>query len=191
MSPVIEQNGMGGGIATALHCFRLTDNAPMSNINSGASEEFMKKVYKQTEYSKKLRDPRWQKKRLDIMNRDEFTCRKCFDDKSTLNVHHSHYITGREPWDYPESLLITLCESCHEHETLTASAVKSDLINILCSKGFLADDLYLIAAGFVQFDAGVPEVEATVLNWLLCNDELYKLVREKYFESIRNDGGEQ
>jgi hypothetical protein len=67
-------------------------------------------------YSEKLKDPRWQKRRLDIMNRDSFTCRYCSDTTSTLHVHHIKYVSGLEPWDYPEYFLITICESCHTYE---------------------------------------------------------------------------
>src|SRR4051812_4429925 len=56
------------------------------------------------------RDPRWQKKRLEIMQRDEFSCRKCGNDQATLNVHHTFYSPGRDPWDYPDASLVTLCE---------------------------------------------------------------------------------
>ena len=62
-------------------------------------------------YSDKLKDPRWQKKRLEILNRDNFTCTLCLDKESTLNIHHLKY-TGN-PWDTPNECLITLCEDCH------------------------------------------------------------------------------
>ena len=65
-------------------------------------------------YSELLRDPRWQKKRLEIMERDDFMCVHCCDDKSTLNVHHCFYKYGRNPWDYPNNALITVCEECHK-----------------------------------------------------------------------------
>jgi hypothetical protein len=64
-------------------------------------------------YTEKLKDPRWQKKRLEIMQADGFRCRKCRDDKSTLNVHHLIYEKGKSPWDYPRAMLVTLCETCH------------------------------------------------------------------------------
>ena len=67
-------------------------------------------------YSEKLRDPRWQKMRLKIMERDKFACRKCFSERETLNVHHKEYRYGCEPWEYPAELLITLCEPCHKGE---------------------------------------------------------------------------
>jgi hypothetical protein len=64
-------------------------------------------------YSEKLKDPRWQKKRLEIFERDEFTCRICRNDKETLHAHHRFYQDGVEPWDYPDDVIITLCETCH------------------------------------------------------------------------------
>lgn len=65
-------------------------------------------------YAEKLKDPRWQRKRLEILNRDEFACRDCGNKRDTLHVHHCSYAHGREPWDYDDSNLRTLCETCHE-----------------------------------------------------------------------------
>lgn len=67
-------------------------------------------------YSELLKDPRWQKKRLEIMQRDGFACALCMDEKSTLHVHHKKYINGRAPWEYEDKFLITLCDSCHEKQ---------------------------------------------------------------------------
>ena len=65
-------------------------------------------------YSELLKDPRWQKKRLEIFNRDKFRCRTCSSDVKTLNVHHLIYLRNTEPWDYPNELLFTVCEGCHK-----------------------------------------------------------------------------
>lgn len=67
---------------------------------------------KQT-FMEQRRDPRWQKKRLLIMERDHFKCRSCESDAKTLNVHHRYYVKNREVWDYPDFSLVTLCENCH------------------------------------------------------------------------------
>jgi hypothetical protein len=67
-------------------------------------------------YSDKLKDPRWQKKRLEILDRDNFTCKACGDTQETLNVHHIFYLPHKEPWDIPSGFLVTLCESCHKPE---------------------------------------------------------------------------
>lgn len=65
-------------------------------------------------YSDKLKDPRWQKKRLEILNRDGFKCLACQDDKSTLHVHHCYYVSKRQPWEYPNESLLTFCSKCHK-----------------------------------------------------------------------------
>lgn len=74
-------------------------------------------------YSEKLKDPRWQKKRLLIFERDKWTCRCCGDNKTTLNVHHLTY--AGEPWECPDENLTTLCEDCHA----IVSTEKLDMLN--------------------------------------------------------------
>lgn len=65
-------------------------------------------------YKEQLLDPRWQKKRLVILDRDGWTCRYCGNTKKTLHVHHNYYIKGNLAWDYPDDSLCTLCSDCHE-----------------------------------------------------------------------------
>lgn len=65
-------------------------------------------------YAQKLKDPRWQKKRLLILNRDKFTCTNCGSEDKTLHIHHLVYENGGNPWDSPDDNLLTLCEDCHE-----------------------------------------------------------------------------
>src|SRR3990167_8322037 len=67
-------------------------------------------------YLAKLRDPRWQKKRLEILNRDAFKCQFCGETEETLHIHHKAYERGKDPWDYPDWVFVTICESCHELE---------------------------------------------------------------------------
>lgn len=64
-------------------------------------------------YSEKLKDPRWQKKRLEILERDGWKCMGCGDKEKTLHVHHIFYFPGRDPWDIENGFLITFCEECH------------------------------------------------------------------------------
>lgn len=68
-----------------------------------------------SKYSEKLLDPRWQRRRLQIMERDNWTCQQCYDTETTLNVHHIWY-SGRDPWDAPDEALVTLCRDCHEND---------------------------------------------------------------------------
>ena len=62
-------------------------------------------------YSEKLKDPRWQRKRLEVMQRDNFKCAICSTETKTLNVHHKTY--KGDPWEQENEDLTTLCEDCH------------------------------------------------------------------------------
>ena len=69
-------------------------------------------------YELLLNRPEWKAKVIEIKNRDGNKCTYC---GSTLNlqVHHkyySRYPNGQfvMPWDYPNSILITLCDKCHK-----------------------------------------------------------------------------
>jgi hypothetical protein len=67
-----------------------------------------------SEFFEQYKDPKWQKKRLEIMKRDKFCCQSCYTDEKTLNVHHcTVYKKDAKPWRYKNSELITLCETCH------------------------------------------------------------------------------
>lgn len=68
-------------------------------------------------YFEKLKDPRWQKKRLEIFNRDNWACTNCGDTKSILHVHHKTY-SNNNPWEIENEKLTTLCEKCHEQATI-------------------------------------------------------------------------
>jgi len=63
-------------------------------------------------YTSLLRDPRWQIKRLSIMERDGFSCVACGGSETTLTVHHLRYRGA--PWEVNDDDLQTLCEPCHQ-----------------------------------------------------------------------------
>ena len=65
-------------------------------------------------YSDLLRNPFWQAKRLEILQRDNFRCIKCTDPFSNLQIHHLYYKPNLLPWEYPNECFQTLCELCHE-----------------------------------------------------------------------------
>jgi hypothetical protein len=65
-------------------------------------------------YSEKLKDPRWQKKRLEMMEFYNFSCSLCGEESRTLHIHHTLYKRGFDPWDYDETSLICLCDVCHK-----------------------------------------------------------------------------
>ena len=69
-----------------------------------------------SQYAEWLKHPLWQRKRLEILQRDEFCCTRCNADEKTLHVHHGYYARGLKPWESEEETLYTLCEECHERE---------------------------------------------------------------------------
>jgi hypothetical protein len=81
-------------------------------------------------YAEKLRDPRWQRVRLKIMERDDFACRDCSDKTKNLQVHHCAYV-GRDPWNAPESVLLTLCEVCHSKRQVLENEIHLTLGRIM------------------------------------------------------------
>lgn len=101
-------------------------------------------------YSDKLKDPRWQKRRLDIMNRDSFTCQWCFSGDKMLVVHHRYYLPKTEPWDYNDSCLITICQDCHETEHEIRPAVEQALIMACRQVGFQPHDLQCLSQAIMN-----------------------------------------
>jgi len=71
-------------------------------------------------YAEKIKDPRWQKRRLEILERDKWTCQECGDTTTTLHVHHLYYEKGKEPWEAEDNSLTTLCEACHDSKQVIA-----------------------------------------------------------------------
>lgn len=69
-------------------------------------------------YGALLFHPSWKSKRKEILTRDMHRCIHCKSGKA-LQVHHRqyHFVVSKQqyrlPWEYPDHLLITLCESCH------------------------------------------------------------------------------
>jgi hypothetical protein len=64
-------------------------------------------------YAQKLKNPKWQRKRLEILERDGFKCKLCCDAETELHIHHTYYEKGKEPHEYDKNSLETLCSHCH------------------------------------------------------------------------------
>jgi len=132
--------------------------AAVSYLRSGKE-----KSVKATTYGQKLRDPRWQKRRLEVMQRDEFTCRMCGDNTCTLNVHHLAYSRGKNPWDTDMDLLVTLCEWCHEewHDHPVSAALTSTLMRA----GAMSQELWALNEWFGYISDGPSPRKYTEKEW--------------------------
>jgi len=131
-------------------------------------------------YSDKLKDPRWQKKRLEIMQRDDWSCGICLDDSKTLNVHHKMYNSNLEPWEYPNEMLITLCDECHQREK-GREKTEAELIYNL-RKIFSHDAIKMINIGFRDIKLyQLPDLVADAIRYSLVNEDIQKLLLSMAF----------
>lgn len=81
-----------------------------SCFKSGITE--MRMATKPT-YREQLLHPNWQRRRLEMLSKHDYTCESCGDKESTLHVHHKRYVKGRLAWEYVDDELSVLCASCH------------------------------------------------------------------------------
>jgi len=91
------------------------------------------------EYQEKRKDPRWQKKRLEILQSNNWRCEDCGRGDQQLEIHHCYYIKGFEPWDYDIELLMCLCSDCHESRQQREQAIHVNLAKAM--RCFTADEI--------------------------------------------------
>jgi hypothetical protein len=68
-------------------------------------------------YYELLKHPKWQEKRLRVMERAGFACEWCEASEAALHVHHTRYRRGAKPWEYEDDELLCLCVDCHARAT--------------------------------------------------------------------------
>lgn len=78
-------------------------------------------------YAQKLRDVRWKRRRDDLLRQRNYTCCECAQPLTTgtmdLQVHHVVYISGLDPWDYPDELLLVVCPEHHRVRAALEQAI--------------------------------------------------------------------
>lgn len=125
-------------------------------------------MHEGTSYADKLKDPRWQRIRLRVFERDGWRCTKCGREDLELHTHHSEYL-GPDPWDTPLDRLTTLCDECHKethnlkvqvHEADETKPISSDLFLMLIIA--INRDLFprVLLCGVKRDDLDDPEARA-------------------------------
>jgi len=141
-------------------------------------------------YSEKLKDPRWQKIRLKVLERDGWACRKCLADDRTLHVHHLYYVSGKEPWEYDLDALMTLCEECHQDEYEYRREAEDKLLEVCRILKLWADEVDTLACDlFAAGHAEQPRALFEALSWAMRAGEGQRAVMAA-FEHRRRAGGE-
>ena len=84
-------------------------------------------------YQRLLRNPLWQKRRLDVLNAANWRCQDagCSNSEVPLEIHHCYYLYGKKPWDYPSDAFLALCEQCHEKRQQLERDIKLQLLKCL------------------------------------------------------------
>jgi hypothetical protein len=107
-------------------------------------------------YLKLLRDPRWQKKRLEIFDEAGWQCSDCGNTELTLHVHHKFYRRGLKPWEYDNSDLSSLCEVCHAKATKSLRALDEAVSSLKITADARSIDRCI---GYMRALHGLREVE--------------------------------
>lgn len=144
-----------------------------------------------SEYARKLLDPRWQRKRLQILQRDGFTCQVCGDTKTTLHVHHKAYRSGSAPWEYPSDWLVTLCAPCHEAETDQMNDVIHDVVQEL-KLVFTAEEIGQFVVALHHLREHRDKDTTSIIRYHLESAERYAKLKKAYVahRNRRKRGGQ-
>lgn len=133
-------------------------------------------------YSAKLKHPNWQKKRLEILQRDNFQCQSCSEKEKTLNVHHKVYFQDKDIWDIDPEFLITLCEDCHKEETEQLKLVKQSFFEAFFKHDLSSKNLLDLAIAFYDLKSTVhPEHLIWAIDKVFNNKELQEKLLLLYY----------
>lgn len=147
-------------------------------------------IKEKSNYYEKLKDPRWQKKRLKILERDKWTCQnpKCRATEETLNVHHKVYLPKTEPWDIEDRFLITLCENCHKSITEYYPISLNELNQAIKYYFPFVDNLSFLT-DIIEFNTDIPsEKFLQVLLHITTNRDLFNSLWEEREKSMVKNG---
>lgn len=135
-------------------------------------------------YSDKLKDPRWQKKRLLVLEDNGWTCGICHDTESTLHVHHRLYWKDCDPWDYPDQIYAVLCDQCHEAEHKNYKNNLDQLVECIKSK-FFSPDIAVLTRAFCELEIGYDSiVVASSIHHLFADERRFEKINREYIASV-------
>lgn len=129
-------------------------------------------------YAEKLLSPLWQKRKAEILLRDNYTCRSCGAKDITLHAHHIFYVTDTDPWDYTDEALITYCDVCHNTEHLIGNTLQNYLLELIKDNPLM---IHMVAQMCVLTEK-VPEFTEALRGFL-------KKQMTVYYDSKRKTNG--
>jgi len=136
-------------------------------------------------YSEKLKDPRWQKKRLEIIERDNGCCRFCGDPTQPLSVHHFKY--KGEPWEVENEHLATTCNKCHKREHSELIFFSSLFEKEMNGEGSSAyKSLYYILENIKKLDIPVASFFKIIESCTNLDHKTFEKIVDIYIDNIKN-----
>lgn len=111
-------------------------------------------------YAEQLKDPRWQRRRLEVMQAADFKCEFCGAADKPLHIHHLKYFG--KPWEAPMEYLECLCEGHHASRevggllgglpSVRASVVKAfmEAVQLQVSNGRNVNEVIASLADFLK-----------------------------------------
>ena len=84
-------------------------------------------------YKEQLTHPLWIKKRIEILERDNYCCQICGSELHKLEVHHLCYLPDFLIWEYDDELMVSVCGIHHYQLTYDMPKI-SGLIAFKCLK---------------------------------------------------------
>jgi len=160
-------------------------------------------------YYELLKDPRWQKKRLEVLDRAGFECENCGANDKTLHVHHRIYKKGYKPWDYGPCFLACLCEECHNEQSDLKEKFKDgfglmgfgdmeELYGYMCGLIMKNDEKMLVVIRSYEHAMGIgrvfprrkTHVEAEQIIHFIVSNGVKAISGEQIEEMIKESKGE-
>lgn len=113
-------------------------------------------------YAEQLKSPKWQKKRLEILERDNFECQSCGCEDKQLHVHHKSYEYGKLAWEYDSINYISLCHYCHKDITKNLNDIKSHIASMFHD----IDNTYYLERIILSVSKMTPDKLQETLNFV-------------------------
>lgn len=115
-------------------------------------------------YAEEVLRPEWQRRKAEIMKRDDFTCQVCGAKDKQLHVHHTYYDQRLHYWEYPDNMLVTLCCDCHNKETLLNKALKQNTHLVSASTIDILTSSMKKGVPMIKLMDSLKELDATITH---------------------------
>ena len=119
---------------------------------------------------------RCEKKRQEIFKRDSLTCQACQTTQGSLRLYSRRFLPATDPWNYPDKLLVTLCDSCLHYEADNQQRVLR-MLQRAVQEIWLADQI-LGVASVLDCAASNPALDSRLIDRLIASVLLDPRVRQ-------------